>query len=103
MCIESCVSVYVYGLCVVYMCTVWEVEREHYVCVVCVFHVYVCQECVEHRELCSFYPCSVYMWYMYSICSGRVMCGVCVCVVYSVLLMCGVILGSCVCVCGTCR
>lgn len=79
MCIESCVSVYVCGLCVVYTGTVWEVEYVHYVCVVCVFHVYMWKECVERRELYSFYVCIVYMWYMYSICSGCVMWCVCLC------------------------
>lgn len=54
-------SVYLCGLCVVYTGTVWEVEHVHYVCVVCVFHVSMWKECVERRELCSFYVCIVYM------------------------------------------
>ena len=67
---------------------------------------------MERRELCSFYVCIVYMWYMYSICSGCVMWCICLCSVkyvicvwcdtgklcmYVVLVM-YVIFGMCACV-----
>ena len=73
-------------MCVWYVCGIYV----GYVCVICVWRVYVCDGSVYMEGMCVWRVC---VWYV----CGEYVCGVCVCVVCVVCVWRVCVYGGCMC------